>query len=315
MFKSLFATERRTGVMLAITALVWGGNYVASKVFVGESPPITAAFVRFAIATLLILAVYAFEPGARLPKRAECRSLLAVGVIFFMYNIFFYTGLKLTTSSNASLLAAASPAMTALITARGSNERVTRSQVAGIALSFLGVALVVFKDSTGWASFRFNAGDIFIVLASLTWSFYSIWGSRAMKTLSPVATTAFGWLIATVLLFPAALLERHTHSWWLFSAKAWWSLAYVVIFSSVLSFLWWYQGIKVIGANRAAIFVNLIPVTGLILAVTLLKDRVSLQQILGAVLILGGVYFVVFGEGLVRRLREAREARQARQAS
>ncbi len=292
MLKESFATERGTYVMLTLTALFWGGNYVASKVFVSEAPPITAAFVRFVFATLLILAIYSREPGARLPRRDEVGPLAAVGLIFFLYNVFFYSGLKLTTSSNASLLAAASPALTALLTARETGERVKTRQIGGIALSFAGVALVVTMDLTRLAEFRFNWGDLWILTASLSWSFYTLWGKQAMATLSPLAVTSYAWVIGTLLLFPAALLEPHSHGWFAFSVRAWWNLFYVVVFSSVAAFTWWYKGVQVIGANRSAIFVNLIPVTGLALAVLFLGEKVSPQQIAGALLILGGVYLV-----------------------
>jgi drug/metabolite transporter (DMT)-like permease len=283
-----FRTERGAVVMLVLTNLIWGGNYIASKVIVSESPPFTVAFVRFVLATSLILVLYALTPGARLPRRREWPALAQIGVAFFLYNLFFYTGLKATSSANAALLAATSPAGTALLSAALVKERVRPIQVGGLLLSFTGVALVVLKHG----ALTFNPGDFVIMAASLTWSVYSLLGKRAMATMSPLATTAYAWVIGTVLLFPAALLERHTHGWFAFSPAGWWSFGYVVVLSSVAAFTWWYKGIQRLGATRASVFLNLIPLTGLILSPLLMPERLRLGQLLGAALILSGVYLV-----------------------
>lgn len=314
---SPFRTERGALGMLALTNLLWGGNYLASKVVVAESPPFTAAFVRFLLATALILLLYARTPGARLPRRAEWPGLAALGFVFFLYNVLFYAGLKATTSANAALLAAISPAMTAVLSAALGKERVRPVQVFGMALSFTGVALVVLKGAVGLGGsgtaaagsggpvgagvFAFNPGDSVIIAASTTWSFYTLLGKRAMETSSPLAVTAFAWVVGTALLFPAALIERHSHGWFAFSAAGWWSLAYVVVFSSVACFTWWYEGVKVVGPTRASVFINLIPLTGLVLSPLLLKEPVTLRQLAGAALILGGVYLVAQAPALGRR--------------
>lgn len=283
-----FRTERGAVVMLVLTNLIWGGNYIASKVIVSESPPFTAAFVRFVLATSLILVLYALTPGARLPRRSEWSALAQVGVAFFLYNLFFYAGLAATSSANAALLAATSPAGTALLSSALVKERVRPVQVGGLLLSFTGVALVVLKHG----ALTFNPGDFVIMAASLTWSVYSLLGKRAMTTMSPLATTTYAWVIGTALLFPAALLERHTHGWFAFSPAGWWSFGYVVVLSSVAAFTWWYKGIQRLGATRTSIFLNLIPLTGLILSPLLMHERLRLGQLLGAALILSGVYLV-----------------------
>lgn len=292
---SPFRTERGAMVMLILTNLIWGGNYVASKVVVAESPPFTAAFVRFLLATALILGLYWLTPAARLPRRAEWPGLLGLGFIFCLYNLFFYSGLKATSSANAALLAATSPLITALLTSRQGRERLRLTQVVGLLVSFGGVALVVFSGAGPGASpagFRLNPGDLLIMLASTTWSLYSLQGKRCMETLSPLGTTTFAWVIGTAMLLPAALLEPHPHGWFAFTPAGWWSLGYVILFSSVASFTWWYQGIQVVGANRASVFVYLIPLTSLALTPLLMKVPVTVSQLAGAVLILGGVYAV-----------------------
>lgn len=305
-----FRSEQGALVMLALTNLLWGGNYIASKVVVAESPPFTTAFVRFVFATTLILAVYAASPGARLPRRAEWPGLAVLGFVFFLYNIFFYAGLKATSSANAALLAAISPALTALLSAALGRERVRPVQVFGMALSFTGVALVVVKGAG--EAFRFNPGDLLVIAASSTWSFYTLLGKKAMETQTPLAVTSFAWVGGTVLLFPAALLERHTHAWFAFSAAAWWSLAYVVLISSVACFLWWYQGINAVGPTRASVFINLIPLTGLALGPLLMHDPVTLRQLLGAALILGGVYLVSQAPALLERRSVSRSLTDGR---
>lgn len=300
MWPDPFRTKRGALAMLVLTNLLWGGNYLASKVVVAESPPFTAAFVRFVLATALILAVYARTPGVRSPRRTEWPGLIALGFVFFLYNLFFYAGLKATTSANAALLAATSPALTAVLSAALGKERLHPLQALGLGVSFAGVALVVLRHapvlSPGRAAlagtFTVNAGDFLIIAASLCWSFYTLLGQQSMATLSPLAATSFAWVVGTVLLFPAALLERHAHGWFAFSPTGWWSLAYVVILSSVACFTWWYQGIKAVGAARASVFINLIPLTSLFLSPWLMKEPVTSRQLLGAVLILGGVYLV-----------------------
>ncbi|MGE5553024.1 MAG: DMT family transporter [Betaproteobacteria bacterium] len=290
-----FRTQRGAMAMLALTCLLWGGNYIASKVVVAESPPFTAAFVRFVFATLLVLALYALTPGARWPRREEWKNLAILGCAFFLYNLFFYSGLKATTSANAALLAATSPVITAVASAVSGKERVRVAQALGLAASFTGVTFVVLKEGL-----RLNPGDVLVIASSCIWSFYTLFGQRTMATLSPLAVTAFAWVVSTILLFPAALLERHTHGWFVFSTTAWWNLAYVVMFSSVACFTWWYKGVSAVGPTRASVFLNLIPLTGLVLSPLLMKERLTLRQLLGAALILGGVYLVAHYPARIR---------------
>ena len=283
---------------LVLVALMWGGAFVAARFTVAEVPPFTAAFLRFALAAFLLclLLVKREKPAARL-RNHDWPLLIVLGLTgIFGYNALFFTGLQYTTAINGSLIVAINPVAITVIAAIILREAVTLRQTVGIVVSLSGVALVVTGGSADILhNLRFNKGDLIMLGVPLAWALYSVYGKKAMDRYSPLAATTYACIIGAVLLFPAALAERF--DWASISPASWGAIAYMALFASVVAFNWYYGGIKTMGAGKASIYINLVPLWTMLLAGVLLHEMPVLPQLLGAGLVITGVYLATQHRG------------------
>ncbi|WP_171904696.1 DMT family transporter [Sporolituus thermophilus] len=299
-------SERVVYILLTATAILWGGNAVTAKYTVGELSPITTAFFRFAWVSIILIGVTLYIEGKKaLPTVRQLPWLLALGMTgIFFNNFLFFTGVKYSTAANASLLAAANPVITAVLSALFLHEGLQLRQVIGIALSFVGVGIVVTKGS--WqvlSSLSFNYGDLLLAAAPVSWSVYSIIGRKAMREMSALKATAWSSLVGAFALLAMAVREGY-HGAIHLSLLGWVNMVYMIIGSGVLAFYWWNQGVAVIGPSRATIFTNLIPLFGMGFAAFFLHERLAWPQLLGAAMILAGVWLTTQAGAIAGRLVE-----------
>jgi drug/metabolite transporter (DMT)-like permease len=275
-----------------MTAILWGGNAVTAKYVVGELPPITTAFFRFALVSVILLGLVWYQEGAKcLPRRDQLPGILAMAATgIFGHNLFVYTGVKLSSATNMSLFSAVNPVVTASLAAAFLHERLTRRQIAGVALSLAGVLVVITRGNLGsLTGLTFNIGDILLASAPVAWAIYSVVGRRVMRGMSALAATAWASLGGSFLLLAAALAEGFDGSVVL-SPVGWAGMAYMILCSGVAAFYWWNHGVTVIGPSRAAVFSNVIPLSGMLLAALFLHETISPQQAAGAAMIISGVW-------------------------
>ena len=286
---------------LVLTTFFWGGTFVAARYAVGEAPPFFAASCRFMIASLVLIPLVAWQSrseGRGFPMPANARQLaglFSLGLTgVFLYNAVFFTGLKLTSASNGALIVAINPLLTAVLSAIWLRERVGLTQAAGLMLSLFGVTVVIARGSLSVVtSLSFNKGDLIMVGAPLCWALYSILGKKALARFTPLAATAYASLFGAALLVPAALLEHAAAGGPLpgFSWLGWLAILQLALLGTVIGFVWWYQGVQQIGTARAAVFVNLVPVFGAVLAALILGERLVAAQLWGGLLVIVGVYW------------------------
>lgn len=201
-------------------------------------------------------------------------------------------------------MAAANPVITAVLSALFLHEGLQLRQVIGIALSFVGVGIVVTKGS--WqvlSSLSFNYGDLLLAAAPVSWSVYSIIGRKAMREMSALKATAWSSLVGAFALLAMAVREGY-HGAIHLSLLGWVNMVYMIIGSGVLAFYWWNQGVAVIGPSRATIFTNLIPLFGMGFAAFFLHERLAWPQLLGAAMILAGVWLTTQAGAIAGRLVE-----------
>lgn len=273
---------------LTITAVFWAGAFFAAKEAVRNGPPVTTAFLRFSLAGFLLLGICFLRREILVPWRALPRLLAMAGVGIFLYNLFFFEGLRRTSALNGSLIASANPAITALLSGVFARERTTGAQWAGIFVSFTGVVFVLSGGSLeALLALRFNPGDLLIVGSATCWAVYSILARRVLKEAGSVIITAFACLAGSVLLSPLAF--RETGAGWLDSPVFWACILYMAVFPSGIAYVWWNDGVREIGPARASVFINLVPVFVMILSV-FSGTLPQTGQVLGGALVLVGVY-------------------------
>jgi drug/metabolite transporter (DMT)-like permease len=278
-------------VKLILMAVFWSGVFPAVNVVLKSMDVLTSVFLRFAAAALLLLALLRWREG-RLPRLSPRESVLVVvlGLLgISLYNSLFTFGLSLVEASRAALIVPTSPAFTALFAALLLRERVGVPRALGIALCILGAVWVLCRgDPRVLAGMEFGKGEWILVACVFIWSAYTLLGRIALSTLSPLALTAYVMAAGSLPLAIAASLEDHSLagvSW-----QSWVALAYLVVFGTVLPFLWFYEGVKALGAARGAQFINLVPPLAVAEAVLLLHEPLTPALLSGIALVVSGLY-------------------------
>jgi drug/metabolite transporter (DMT)-like permease len=284
----------RAPALLAVwgTVLFWGLSFVASKTVLNAGvPPMTMVTIRFVAATIILnLFLRRFDPGARL-RRKDVLPLLASGLCGVTIYFFFESrGIKLTSASHASLIIAVIPVVTVAAEAIFYRTRISWLIGVGIALSVIGVVLVVGRPVAGKAGPLSLAGDLFMFGACAAWVAYILLSKNLHTRLSYIAITAYQSLFGTIFLIPFCLLE---HDQWVpIAVPALLSLAYLAVFCSALSNFLYVYALSRLGPIAVSPYINLIPVVGVLGGVALLGEGIGWIQVLGGAVILAGVLLV-----------------------
>ncbi len=276
---------------LTLTAVFWGGTFIAGRIAAREAPPFCAAFLRFLVASLVLGAlVVRTRRSFPLPRPSQFLPLLILGLTgVFAYNVCFFSGLKLIPANRASLIIATNPAFLTLFSALIYGERIRLIHGLGILASMGGAALVVSRGELGLLGMSLGRGELFIFGCVASWVTYSLVGKRVVRSLSPLLAVTYACLLGSAALLFPALSEGLTSSVLDYSAAVWGSILYLGIFGSAIGFIWYYEGIQAIGPSRAGVFINFVPLSAVVLAYLFLHEPLDLSLGIGACLVVGGV--------------------------
>jgi len=279
-----------TYLKLALTTFFWGGTFIAGHIAAVRIGPFSGALGRFIVATLALLLLHRMR-AERLPRLDRNGWLLvcamaSTGVIG--YNAAFLLGLRTVDASRASLIIALNPVFIMFGSALIFGERLPRSGLGGIALSLFGAALVITRGDLDQLSAGFGQGELFILAAVICWLAYTLLGKVALRVLTPLAATTYASLIGCLGLLPLAI-GFEAGGWDVPSTGLLLALAYLGLFGTALGFTWYYDALRELGPARTGIFLNLVPLFGVLLGVVLLGERLALPAILGGGLIVAGV--------------------------
>lgn len=280
--------------LLTLTALFWGGNFVVGRAVSADIPPIALAWWRWCFALGLILPFCLVPLWRKRRQLWQARwpllLLAALGVTAF--NTLVYLGLQTATASDALLILSAGPILILLISWVLYREKISTGQLLGVSLSLLGVLMIISRGAP-WrllSQLEGNLGLIWILLAVISWAFYSV-----LLRLRPRGLTGFEFFASSVILGFLLLTPFYLYEHWvqarilIWNEQSLYALFYVSIFASVLAFLFWNQGVAQLGANRTGYFIHLIPVWGILLAYLFLAERLYLFHALGIGMIVAGL--------------------------
>jgi drug/metabolite transporter (DMT)-like permease len=283
----------KTYLSLVLCTTFWGGAFVAAKVVVQELSPALAASIRFILATIVLIPVLLWKEGKNaLVNVKELPILAAAGFTgIFLYNLFFFKGLLLTSAINGSLLVAAGPTITAVLAWVLIKEPLRKNQVIGLAISFAGVLTIISKGSlAALQTLTFNTGDIYIFLGVISWSLYTIVGKIATKRRSSLLTTTYACGLGGLFLSFFALPDFKSGTIGHLRPVTVFSLLFLAVCATAIAFILWYDGINKIGANRVSTFQNIVPLSSALLSIVFLGEKLHLYHGFGALGILLGVY-------------------------
>ena len=281
----------RPRLLLTLVSIFWAGNFVLGRGIVGEIPPVTLACLRWTLATLIFLpfAWPHLRQDAAVIRRSW-RMLVFLGVIGAgCYNTLSYLGLVWTEALNGLVLNAAGPMFIALTAWGLFGDRLESAQLAGLAGGFFGVLIIVAKgDLASLAAFRFNFGDLLLIVGLITWSVYTAF-LRKRPHISWQSFNISTYAVAGAANLPLALAEHRMGPSLTINAATLAAIAYVAIFPSLLAYIFYNRGVELLGPARTGLYMFLVPVFGSLLAVLFLGERLHLYHALGFAFIIGGV--------------------------
>jgi drug/metabolite transporter (DMT)-like permease len=278
-------------LLLSLTSLFWAGNTIMGRGLVGHVPPMTLAFIRWAGAAIILLpfaARHIVHDWPVIRKHAAIILLLSF-TGFSIYNTMAYYGLQYTTAINGLLLQSIAPLFVAIWTFALFGDRLTFRQAVGVGVSLTGVVVIICHGSLAvLLSIDFNRGDVMFVVALLVYSFYAAM-LRKRPPINPLSFLAVGMGLGAIMLIPAVIWELASGKTLIIDTESLLSFAFVCIFPSLLGYLFLNRGIELIGPNRAAPFIHLVPVFGSVLAIALLGERFELFHAVGYGLVFSGI--------------------------
>ena len=282
-----------TYLYLTMAALFWGGTFVAGRQLAPLLDPYAAAFLRFCLASILLLGWLRWRHRG-FPKITR-RQWLAMGMLgasgVFAYNLLFFSGLQTVEAGRASLIIATNPVLIALASHWLFREHLGWVRALGIALSVAGAMIVIGRgDMAGLLAGRVGAGEWLLLGCVVSWVAYTLIGKRVLRGLSPLVTVSYASLIGTLLLGVVTLTQGGIGLGAVADPRVWLNIVYLAVFGTVLAFVWFYRGVHRLGAARAAQFINLVPVSGVCLGALLLDEPVTWSLSAGGLLVLLGLW-------------------------
>jgi len=288
-------TARSAHILLTLTALCLAGNYVIARSVHGEIPPVGLSFWRWAIGALFLapfVMLKVGELGAAFRVNVNVFALLGSMVVGSTTILFI--ALNFTTALNVSLINAVQPVLTVLLAVVFLKDRVTKVRILGIFSALLGV--VIMLSMGDWAvltNLQFNVGDLLALAAIFGLASYAL-NLRKLPNELSVVESLFGITVAgSLMLLPFYIVESMFYATVPVSTSTVIVVVELALLVSVFGNLMWNLGNKIIGPSRAAIFINLIPLFGAILAVAFLGEKIFIYHLVGALMICLGVWLVM----------------------
>ncbi len=284
---------RTAYLMLSFASLAWAGNIVLGRAVAAEMPPVALSFWRWltALVVLLPIAWPHIRRGWPIMKR-EWKMLALLSLVgMALFHSLLYYAVHWTTAINALLIMAICPAVIPVISRMIWGDRLTARQAFGIALSMVGVAVIVTRaDLDVLTGLSLSYGDGVMVLAMLFWALYSVLVRRRPAALHPNAMLTGIVGFAVLFLLPAVAVEHMSGAVMPLNWASAVTVAYVGVVASALVYLGFNPAVETVGPNRAGLFLHLMPLFGAVLAIVFLGESLHLYHVSGACLIAAGIY-------------------------
>jgi len=279
---------------MVIASVIFAGSGVAGRAAAGHVPPMALSFWRWAIAFVVLAAVFRrplWRGRAIVMRNLPLMGAFALfGVVGF--SVPYYIGLEVTPAVNAAVLNASGPILTLFLSMLFLGARVTAIQVLGIALAVAGALAIVAHGSLAvLLGLAIDAGDVYLLAAFLSWAIYVVMFKWRPAGLEEMGFLAAMMGVSTVMMAPLyaweIVVQGRTFE---LDESNLFIIGYTALFPSVLGYICWSNAIKVLGPNTAALSQYLSPVFGIFLAVLILGESVETFHLAGIVLVFAGIF-------------------------
>ena len=281
-------------IMLVCASLFWAGNFMVGKyAFLTEIPPLSLVFYRWSLVWIILLP---FTYKEIIKNKDTILNNLTL--LFFLgltsvglFNSFTYLSLIHTQVINASLFNTAIPAIIILLCFLFKIERTNKFQILGLIISVCGILAIITKLKLDiLLSLNFNKGDLIMIGGVLTWGVYSTLLKKKQFTLPLLTLVHVICTFGLISVFPQFLYEFSNEQTIQFDVNLIYTLIFLALFPSIGSYYCWAGAVSIIGANRAGIFLSLIPLFSTIMAIIFFNEQFNFYHSLGAILIILGLF-------------------------
>ena len=282
-------------IYLFAATLFLAGNFIVGKTAsINEIPPISLNFYRWFIAWLILLP---FTYKELIRKKDYIFNNIGLFIILgitavTIFNSALFYSLKFTQVISGVLMISTVPVMIIFISSLLNIEKTNISQIIGVGLSLTGVLFIITKaDIELLKNLNFNRGDLVMVIAMLSWATYSALLKKKKYELSQISLLQVVISFGVVFLIPLYIIDMNMGNLIKLEKPFFLTLIYVVLFPGLASFFFWIKGVALIGANRAGIFLHLMPILGAVMAMIIFDEKIMFYHFLGAIFIVAGITF------------------------
>ena len=281
-------------IMLVCATLFWAGNFMVGKLaYVENIPPMTLVFLRWSLVWIILLP-FTYKEILKnkdiIFKNLPLLFFLALTSVG-LFNSFTYLALAYTQVINASLFNTAIPAMIIFLCFLLKIERTNKFQIFGLIISVLGILSIITKlDLNILLSLNFNKGDLIMIGGVITWGLYSSFLKKKKFTLPLLTLVHVLCTFGLIFILPQFLYELSHGFTVKLNTNLGLTLIYLALFPSIGSYYCWAGAVAIIGANRAGIFLSLIPFFSTIMAIIFFNEKFQFFHLIGSILIILGLF-------------------------
>ncbi len=281
-------------IFLILATCFWSGNFIVGKfATLFEIPPLTLNFLRW-VMVWFILIPFTYKEILKKKDYISDNWLMIsfMGIITIStFNSVVYFALNYTQVINAVLMLAAIPAVVIILSSIMNIEKANMYQLIGLILSIIGVGTIISNaDFNKIVSLNFNKGDLWMIVCVLSWSLYSTLLKKKKFELSQFTFIQLMVTVGLIFLFPQFFYEKSIGMELKINKAFIFILLYVVLFPAIAAYYCWQKAIELIGPNRSAIFIQLMPLFSAIMAILIFKEKFQLFHFIGAFFIVFGIY-------------------------
>ena len=280
-------------LLLIFTTIFWSGNFIVGKAAsLYQIPPFSLNFYRWFFAGLILLP-FTFK------ELINKKNYIFQNIGFFIilgissitiFNSIVYYSLYYTQVISGVLMISTIPVWIIFIASILNIEKTNVFQIIGVGLSLIGVICIITKaDLDLIKNLDFNKGDLSMIVAMFAWAVYSALLKKKKYEISQLALLQVVIILGLIFLIPIYFIEMNLGHTIVLGLPFYLTLSYVVIFPGLLAFFFWIKGISIIGANRAGVFLHLMPIFGAIMAMIIFDEKFMYYHLLGAIFILTGI--------------------------
>lgn len=278
--------------LMTFGTILWAGAFIAGKLGVEKLSPLLLTYFRMLFATILIFPILILKDKNWKIEKKLMKYVFLTGLVGMIgYHLLFFTALRYTTASNASIINATNPIITSIFAYIILKDRLSTRKILFILTAFIGVLTTIINwDFMNLVNFSFNKGDLIMIIGTTCWALYSIIVKRVMHYFTPFKLTAYTFLASVIILTPFALYEIVSLDFSSIGVMPFYAVLYMAIFPTVMGYTIQQVVIKELGPSTTSLFINLVPIFSVLFATIFLKESFNYLNLISGCIIIYSVF-------------------------